>query len=89
MLIDIHAFALRHLAARAVPWAQVARETEIPYETLKKIASGRTPNPGVVHVQRLADYFAERDQMQGGNGGVSPPNGHVSTTPTSVAAVGS
>jgi hypothetical protein len=27
---------------------------------LKKIASGSTPNPGVLHVQRLASYFGNQ-----------------------------
>lgn len=57
MFINLHSHVLAKLAARDVPWTRVARETGIPYETLKKIASGRTPNPGVQHVQKLADYF--------------------------------
>lgn len=57
MFINLHSHVLAKLAAREVPWTQVARDTGIPYETLKKIASGRTPNPGVQHVQKLADYF--------------------------------
>ena len=58
MLINLLDFVLHHLAERKVPWTCVARDTHIPYETLKKIASGRTPNPGVQHVQKLADYFS-------------------------------
>jgi hypothetical protein len=57
MLINLLDFVLQHLAERRVPWTCVARDTHIPYETLKKIASGRTPNPGVQHVQKLAEYF--------------------------------
>ena len=57
MFINLHSHVLAKLAAREIPWTQVARDTGIPYETLKKIASGRTPNPGVQHVQKLADYF--------------------------------
>lgn len=60
MLINLHSYVLARLAARDVPWTQVGREAGIPYETLKKIASGRTPNPGVLHVQKLADYFDAR-----------------------------
>lgn len=47
----------RTLDARAVPLVRVSRETGIPYESRKKIAHRRTPNPGVRHVQRLADFF--------------------------------
>lgn len=50
-------FVLQQLAARTVPWTQVSREAGIPYDTLKKIARGVTPNPGVQHVQALHDYF--------------------------------
>ena len=60
MFINLHEFVLTKLAAREVPWTKVARETGMSYETLKKIASGRTPNPGVQHVQTLADYFYSR-----------------------------
>lgn len=57
MNTNLHQFVLGHLAARRVKWARVARETGIPYETLKKIGSQRIPNPGIQHVQTLADYF--------------------------------
>ena len=57
MFTNLHRHVLDRLAAREVPWTQVARDTGMSYETLKKIASGRTPNPGVRHVQKLADYF--------------------------------
>lgn len=54
-------FVLARLKAREVPWIEVSRRTEVPYETLKKIALGYTHNPGVRHVQRLADYFRARE----------------------------
>jgi predicted transcriptional regulator len=57
MNTNLHQFVLDHLAARRIKWTQVSREAGVPYETLKKIASGRTPNPGVLHVQTLANYF--------------------------------
>ena len=60
MHINLLNFVLAHLAERKVPWTQVARDTGIPYETLKKIASRRTPNPGVLPVQTLADYFSKQ-----------------------------
>lgn len=60
MFINLHRYVLDRLAARDMPWTQVARDTGMSYETLKKIASGRTPNPGVQHVQTLADYFLAR-----------------------------
>ena len=36
---------------------EIAKETEIPYSTLVKIAQRVTPNPGVNSIQALADYF--------------------------------
>ena len=54
-------FVLTNLDQRRQKWAEIARNTGIPYDTLKKIATRTTPNPGVKHVQRLADYFAPQD----------------------------
>lgn len=57
MALNIHERVVSELNRRAVPWTEVSRATGIPYETIKKIGSRRTPNPGVRHVQALADYF--------------------------------
>ena len=39
---------------------EVAAGAGIPYNTLVKIAQRRVPNPGVLTIQRLADYFRAR-----------------------------
>lgn len=54
---NIYDYVMSKLDARFVPLVRVSRETGIPYESLKKIAHRRTPNPGVKHVQTLADFF--------------------------------
>lgn len=36
---------------------QIAEATGVPYDTITKIRSGATPNPGVAHVQALFDYL--------------------------------
>lgn len=54
---DLYAYVMANLDARHIALARVSREAGIPYESLKKIAHRRTPNPGVKHVQALADYF--------------------------------
>lgn len=54
---NLYAYVMSRLDARLLPLARVSRETGIPYESLKKIAHRRTPNPGVRHVQTLAEYF--------------------------------
>lgn len=53
-------FVLTNLRRRDRPWVEVAKSTGVPYDTLKKIANGVTPNPGVKHVQALADYFISK-----------------------------
>ena len=60
MNANIFEFVLEGLDRRTPAWAEVARATGVPYNTLKKIASRTTPNPGVRHVQTLADYFSGR-----------------------------
>lgn len=54
---NIYDYVMSNLDARVVPLVRVSRETGIPYESLKKIAHRRTPNPGVKHVQTLAYFF--------------------------------
>ena len=54
---NIYDYVMSRLDLRVVPLVRVSRETGIPYESLKKIAHRRTPNPGVKHVQTLADFF--------------------------------
>ena len=61
MNTNLHKFVLDKLNERAVPWTDVSRGTGVPYETVKKIASGRTPNPGIKHIQALADFYALRE----------------------------
>lgn len=57
MTTDLLDFVLARLDARDQPWTEIARCSGVPYSTLKKIAARITPNPGVQHVQRLANYF--------------------------------
>lgn len=38
-------------------WREVAKGSGVPYDTITKIAQGQSPNPGVLTVQKLADYF--------------------------------
>lgn len=52
---------LRHLDTAKGAWPVIARECGIPYQTLTKIALRIHRDPRVSTVQRLFDYFAERD----------------------------
>jgi len=60
MGVDLLTFVLSQLDLREPAWTEVAQGSGVPYSTLKKIATRVTPNPGVLHVQRLARYFTER-----------------------------
>ena len=62
MNTNILEFVLSNLDRRKPKWAVVARSTGVPYDTLKKIATRTTPNPGVRHIQALADYFRSMEQ---------------------------
>ena len=50
-------YVLRKLAENKGRHVEISKATGIPYGTLAKIAQRTTANPGVNHVQALADYF--------------------------------
>lgn len=64
MNTDLLGYVLPKLRDRSVGLRELAGKTGVPYDTLKKIALGYTKNPGVQHVQRLADYFASVDEQR-------------------------
>lgn len=55
-------FVLSRLENCRGDWKSIAEKTGVPYSTLTKIAQGHTENPGVQHVQKLANYFREQDE---------------------------
>jgi transcriptional regulator with XRE-family HTH domain len=54
---SMHELVVEELAKNKGRWRALADATGVPYYTLTKIASGAIPNPGVDHIQRLADHF--------------------------------
>lgn len=58
METDLLGFVQTQFKERRFKLTEVALGSGVPYETVKKIANGTTPNPGVLHVQRLAGFFA-------------------------------
>ena len=54
---DIHQFVLTRLDEAKGRWPEISIKTGVPYQTLTKIAQRRTRNPGIGHIQKLADYF--------------------------------
>ncbi len=49
----------RELTRTRGRWAEVAKESGVPYHTLVKIAQGAVSDPRVSTVQRLVDHFAK------------------------------
>ena len=58
--MNLYAFVMACLKARAIPQRQVAAESGVPFSTVAKIAQGSVTDPSVHTVQKLADYFASK-----------------------------
>lgn len=54
---SIFQFVRDELEAIKPRWEDVADATGIPLATVIKIARGYTENPGVKHIEAIADYF--------------------------------
>lgn len=52
----------KSLADSKGQWPEIATATGVPYFTISKIASGATKNPGVLHVETLANYFKAQQE---------------------------
>jgi len=50
-------YVLRKLAENKGSHREISKATGIPYGTIAKITQRTTANPGVNHIQALADYF--------------------------------
>lgn len=50
-------FVLDGLEASKGKWPKVAKDTGVSKRTIEKIARGEIANPGVRHIETLADYF--------------------------------
>lgn len=61
---SIHDYVLTELQKRAGHWPRVARESGVPYGTLKKIATRVTPAPRIDTLERLASYFRDGAALQ-------------------------
>jgi transcriptional regulator with XRE-family HTH domain len=60
MKLPIYEFVLKELAEAKGSWPEVASGSGISKRTIEKIARREVKNPGIHHVQRLADYFARK-----------------------------
>ncbi|MFM0647255.1 hypothetical protein PQR14_23270 [Paraburkholderia bryophila] len=54
---------LRRLNQEKGDWPRVADESEVPYQTITKIAGGFVRNPRICTVQALFDYFECRPEQ--------------------------
>jgi len=57
MTDSIHAYVLGQLQASKGHWPEVARATGISRRTIEKIAREEVINPGVLFIEKLANYF--------------------------------
>lgn len=64
MQTGIYEYVLRNLEAAKGTWAQVAEGSGVSKRTLEKIARKEIVDPGVSHIQKLADYFQDRERAQ-------------------------
>lgn len=53
-------YVLRELQAKKGSWPTIARETNLDYSWLTKLAQGSIDDPGVQKIQKLADHFKGR-----------------------------
>ncbi|MEC5161702.1 MULTISPECIES: hypothetical protein [unclassified Janthinobacterium] len=55
----LFSYVKRHLAATRGRWPAVSAASGVPISTLRKIASGYIPDPGIAKIQALADHFSK------------------------------
>lgn len=59
---NIYEFVIDGLQHAKGRWPAVAEGSGVPKRTIEKIARKETPNPGINHIQSLADYFHKQKQ---------------------------
>ena len=52
-------YVLESLEKSRGRWPEIAKASGVPYHTLTKIAQRQIENPGIKHIQQLADYFQQ------------------------------
>lgn len=60
--IKIYDYVLERLASSRGQWPAVAEGSGVSRRTLEKIARREIADPGVSHIQSLADYFMKQDR---------------------------
>lgn len=57
METSLHEFVLLKLESAKGHWPIVAAGSGVPKRTIEKIARQETRNPGIKHIEALAEYF--------------------------------
>lgn len=57
----LHQFVLTRLQESKGTWPEVATRTGLSVRTIRKIATGEIEDPGVSHIEKLANYFKARE----------------------------
>lgn len=61
---SMHEYVVAQLIAAKGQWPVIAEGSGVSRRTIEKIARGEIKDPGVSHVQKLADYFRASEQGQ-------------------------
>ena len=61
METDILDYVLAQLEQRKGTWPQIAKDTDVAYDTITKIAQRQIDDPRVSKVQALANYFRAQE----------------------------
>lgn len=54
---NMHAYVLLELERTKGTWPEVAKASGVSKRTIEKIARGEIADPGVSHIQKLANHF--------------------------------
>jgi len=65
MRIQLLEYVRDGLNSRKGQWRQIAARSDVPYDTVSKIARGVTVDPGVRTVQKLAHHLQLLDSLDG------------------------
>jgi transcriptional regulator with XRE-family HTH domain len=57
---SLHAFVIERLQAAKGTWPAIAEATGVSKRTIEKIASEEIADPGVSHIEKLANFFRRR-----------------------------
>lgn len=58
---SIYAFVLERLGTSRGKWPAVAEGSGVSKRTIEKIFSGDIKDPGVSHIEKLANYFRSQE----------------------------